>query len=303
MLYKAFYEFIRCETIHSPHTVVAYKRDLEQFRIFLTAELCLPSDDPCSVTFKHMRLWVASLSSQGLATTSILRKISALKSFYGYLERHHGLRVNPTRRLVAPKAPKPLPVFIPPADTARALDTFDTGSDEFTEVRNALILDMLYSTGMRQAELIGLLDSNINTSTGELKVLGKRNKERMIPFGSTLSDMIEHYRTLRSQIPGAEATDTFFLRPSGEPLYPYLVYRLVHDVLTDVGAASSRKSPHVLRHSFATDMLNNGADLTAVQRILGHESLETTQRYTHISYRELQQNYKLAHPRANKRKE
>ncbi|MDE6196851.1 MAG: tyrosine-type recombinase/integrase [Muribaculaceae bacterium] len=301
MLYNAFYDFIRCETIRSAHTVSAYKRDLEQFRRFLTAELCHADDDPRKASFADLRLWVASLASQGMATTTILRKLSALRAFYGYLVRHHGLEVNPTSRLVAPRAPKPLPVFIAPADTARTIAMMDAFSEDFVEARNALIVVMLYTTGMRVSELTGLRNGDIHVDGGELKVLGKRNKERIIPFGKELSDMICHYRTLREQVPFDAAADIFFVRPDGRPMYRQLIYPIVHDALSQAAAASSRKSPHVLRHSFATDMLNNGADLNAVQKLLGHESLATTQRYTHISYRELQQNYKLAHPRALKK--
>ena len=301
MLYEAFYDFIRCETTRSPHTVSAYRRDLEQFRHFLTAELCHASDNPMEASYADLRLWVASLSSQGLATTSVLRKMSALRAFYAYLVRHHGLEVNPASRLVAPRAPHALPVFVPPADTAKAIGMMNAFSSDFTEARNALIVVMLYSTGMRESELIGLKDVDVDTRRGELKVLGKRNKERIIPFGNELSDMISHYRTLRNETAGA--SEAFFVRPGGEPLYRALVYKVVRGSLTDAGVASSRRSPHVLRHSFATDMLNDGADLNAVQKLLGHQSLATTQRYTHISYRELQQNYKLAHPRAQKKGE
>lgn len=302
MLYDAFYDYIRCETIRSPHTVSAYKRDLEQFRRFLTAELCHADDNPMDATFSDLRLWVASLSSQGLATTSILRKMSSLRAFYAYLVRHHGLTVNPASRLVAPRLPHALPVFVPPGDTGRAISMMDAYSEDFTEARNALIVVMLYSTGMRESELVGLKDIDVDTHRGELKVLGKRNKERIIPFGAELREMIEYYRVLRDKIAGA-GVEAFFVRPGGEPLYRALVYKVVRQSLTDADVASARRSPHVLRHSFATDMLNDGADLNAVQKLLGHQSLATTQRYTHISYRELQQNYKLAHPRAQKKGE
>lgn len=301
MPYQAFNDFIRCETNHSPHTVLAYKRDLEQFRHFLTSELCHPDDDPAKASFADLRLWIASLSSQGMATTTLLRKISTLKTFYRWLVQHRGLSANPAARLVAPHAPHPLPRFIKPDDTDRAIAMLEPFSDDFDTARNGLILVMFYSTGMREAELIGLKNSNIDTAKGELKVLGKRNKERIIPFGDELREMITHYRTLRETVPFDKSADFFFVRKNGEELYPMLVYRVVRTELTEADVSSSKRSPHILRHSFATDMLNNGADLNAVQKLLGHESLETTQRYTHLSYREIQQNYKLAHPRAQKK--
>ncbi|MCM1068007.1 MAG: tyrosine-type recombinase/integrase [Muribaculaceae bacterium] len=300
MLYKAFYDFIRCETTHSPHTVAAYTRDLEQFRLFLTAELCHPDDDPRKASFADLRLWVASLASRGMAPSTVMRKMSALRALYSYLCRYKGLEANPAERLVAPKAPRMLPDFVQQDDTIRTLEMMNAYSEDFETARNALIMEMLYCTGMRESELTGLRDCEIDTRKGELKVLGKRNKERIIPFGPDLANMIEHYRTLRQKTAFDPTADTFFVRPDGRPLYRQLVYRVVNGALTEARVKSSKRSPHVLRHSFATDMLNNGADLCAVQKLLGHESLETTQRYTHLTYRELQQNYKLAHPRALK---
>ena len=160
---------------------------------------------------------------------------------------------------------------------------------------------MLYSTGMRRDELITLTDKNVDLAKDELKVLGKRDKERIIPFGKELKEAIRSYLRLRNQEVAMQC-DRFFVRQNGKELYPKLVYNVVRETLTESGVHSSRRSPHVLRHSFATDMLNNGAELTAVQHLLGHQSLATTQVYTHITYRELQNNYQLAHPRASKRK-
>ncbi len=159
---------------------------------------------------------------------------------------------------------------------------------------------MIYSTGLRCSEIQGLMDKDVDTARGELKVLGKRNKERIIPFGKELSDMITTYRKLRDGTVGSTCQNEFFVRESGEPLYRKLIYNVVHKALAG-NTVASRQSPHVLRHSFATDMLNNGADLYAVQQLLGHQSLATTQVYTHITYRELKQNYQQAHPRALKK--
>lgn len=298
MIYEDFYNFIRCETTVSAHTYDAYRRDLEQFRRFLTAELMHEDDNPCKASYADLRLWIASLASQHFATATILRKMSALRALYGYLIRYKGLEVNPAVRLVAPRAPHNLPDFVREEETERAIDALNADTDDFVTTRDALIVDMLYSTGIRESELIGLKNADVDTARCELKVLGKRNKERIVPFGAELKSMIEHYRTLRKEY--AADGDAFFVRQNGCPLYRMLVYRVVNTTLTDAGVNSSRRSPHVLRHSFATDMLNNGADLVAVQKLLGHASLETTQRYTHLTYRELQQNYKLAHPRAQK---
>ena len=174
----------------------------------------------------------------------------------------------------------------------------DIDMDDFEQVRNRLIVMMLYETGMRRAELIGLRDANVDTGKMELKVHGKRDKDRIIPFGTELAQWIDSYRRLRDQ--QAVGCDSFFVRPTGEPLYPMLVYRVVKELLSQAGV-SSKRSPHVLRHTFATAMLNNGASLNSVKELLGHESLATTQIYTHVTFSELKNNYKLAHPRALKK--
>ena len=189
----------------------------------------------------------------------------------------------------------------PAADDPTAADgeNSDEKAPTFTDVRNALILLMFYSTGMRLSELIGLQDADVDTRRGELKVLGKRNKERLIPFGTELSEAIGAYRLRRDAEGATSPTGRFFTRPDGSDLYPTLVQRLVKKELQG-NTRATRLSPHTLRHSFATDMLNNGADLRSVQKLLGHESLQTTQVYTHVTRSELQHNYKLAHPRAQK---
>lgn len=300
-MFESFYRYLAGEAARSPHTVAAYRRDVEDLRAFRKEELGLGDADPRTTTLAELRMWVASLAAKKLSTVSIVRKIQAVRAFFRYLNRRQGMEVNPAERLSTPRMPKDLPPFLRQEETMESIDRLDTACDDFTTVRDALILTMFYSTGMRAAELIGLRDDTVDTARGELKVLGKRNKERIIPFGTELSTMIEHYRTLRDDILCGETPVSFFVRPNGEPLYYQLVYRTVHAALE--GANASRRSPHVLRHSFATDMLNNGADLMAVQKLLGHASLATTQRYTHLSYKELQQNYKLAHPRAQKKEE
>ncbi|MDE6136087.1 MAG: tyrosine-type recombinase/integrase, partial [Muribaculaceae bacterium] len=194
--------------------------------------------------------------------------------------------------------PHPLPSFIRPDETATVLDAgFDP--DDFEAMRAHMVMLLLYATGMRASELTGLRDADVDTTRRELKVLGKRNKERIIPFAEEVKQTIEQYRAVRDRIVGF-TPEYFAVRPSGEPLYYGLLNRIVHSQL-DGSVHSAKRSPHVLRHSFATDMLNNGADLNAVQRLLGHASLATTQVYTHLSYRDLQNNYQLAHPRAQRK--
>lgn len=273
-------------------------RDLRQWADYATGGQ--PSQlDPMSVTSSDLRLWLGTLAKEGDTPRTIARKLSSLRAFFNFLVKRHGLALNPTADIHPPKAPKPLPVYIRPAETASILAD-DLDVTDFTAVRNRLMLLMFYSTGMRSSELQGLLDIDVNTHRGELKVLGKRSKERIIPFGPELSEMIGLYRSLRDTTVGGAPTREFFVRPTGEPLYRSLIYKVVHESL-EGRTVAARRSPHVLRHSFASDMLNNGADLFSVQQLLGHASLATTQVYTHITYQELKQNYQQAHPRAAKK--
>lgn len=284
----------------SAHTVKAYSDDLARFVAFCVSDN--PQNfDPNTVTPGDVRAWAAELAANGISARSIRRHISSLRAFYRFTARFHGLTHDPTAAVDLARPPQTLPRFITPEQTAEVLDNarHDTPDDDFTALRNELIVNMFYSTGMRAAELIALTDADVDVARGELKVLGKRNKERIIPFGDELTSLIDQYRRLRTATTGVNPTDTFFVRPDGQALYYGLVNRTVHAAL-DGNVSSTKRSPHVLRHSFATDMLNNGADLNAVQRLLGHASLATTQIYTHITYRELQHNYQQAHPRAKK---
>ncbi|MDE5901456.1 MAG: tyrosine-type recombinase/integrase [Muribaculaceae bacterium] len=293
-----FLNYIRCELGYSAHTVKAYESDIASFSGYLTGGN--PGEfEPESVTTADVRAFVAQLSADGASARTVRRRVSALRTFYTYLCRMNVLQVNPVERIVTARAPRQLPVFVR-TDEINAVIDDESGYDmaDFEDVRDRLILDMLYSTGIRCSELISLRDVNVDTGRCELKVLGKRNKERIVPFGAELREMIIHYRQLRpcGPVSGGE----FFTRSDGRPLYRKMVYNVVHSKL-DGRAHAARLSPHVLRHSFATDMLNNGADLKAVQELLGHSSLGTTQIYTHVTFRDLQQNYQLAHPRAQRK--
>lgn len=311
MLIQSFLTYIRCELSLSVHTVLSYSVDLRQFREFLTGipgpklpvdAGCPPPDDgfdPLTVTRSDIRQWLMTLAERGMAPRSLRRKLTAVSSFYAYLLRRGLVAENPARDVEMAKIPRPLPVNLRPAEVNRIIEEDKKTGEEgksFIGQRDSLIFLMLYSTGMRRAELIGLEDTAVDTARGELKVLGKRNKERIIPFGSELREAVESYRRMRDKTVGGPTTP-FFVRPDGSPLYPMLVERIVKKAMQG-RVHAGRLSPHVLRHSFASDMLNNGADLVAVQQLLGHESLATTQVYTHITYRELKQNYQLAHPRA-----
>lgn len=293
-LYDSFLQYIRCELNMSAHTVLSYSTDLKQWEEF-SVEVLGSEFDPFKADVNDLRMWVARLAARGISTRSIRRKIQTLRAFYRFLVKRRGATSNPAAELMPAPIHKTLPSVIRPDELSRVLDD-DVDDSDFKEVRNRLILNMLYSTGMRASELTALTDSHVDTYRHELKVLGKRNKERIIPFGNELAEMILNYRKIRP----ATAADSFFVNEEGAPIKYRDLLKIVHGEL-DGRVSASKRSPHALRHSFATDMLNGGADITAVQKLLGHASLATTQIYTHLSYTELLNNYQLAHPRAQKK--
>ncbi|MDE5812001.1 MAG: tyrosine-type recombinase/integrase [Muribaculaceae bacterium] len=296
ILLSEFKQYLTAELNSSPLTVEAYLRDIGQFAEFLLPDT--PGEfDPLKADSADIRAWIAELSRRKVERRSLRRKLQSLRALYRYLMRRRLTDVNPADKVSIAKPHDPLPRFIRSEETNSLLDG-EYDPNDFVEVRDHLVILMLYSTGMRRAELTGLLDRNVDTAAYQLKVLGKRNKERIIPFGQELAETIELYRQLRAEA-GLEFADEFFVRTGGLPFYPALVNRIVNNRLAG-NVSSEKRSPHTLRHSFATDMINNGADLNAVQQLLGHASLATTQIYTHISTRELLQNYRQAHPRARK---
>lgn len=295
----SFLTYIRCELNLSVHTVDAYRRDLNQWADFAT-DSHPEKLHPQSITTNDLRLWIASRSRQGDSPRTIKRKVQALRAFFHYMMKRKGMVENPAQELILAKTDRPLPVYVRQSETEKILDS-ELDTTDFIKVRDRLIIMLIYETGLRCSEVRQLEDADVNTQKGELKVLGKRNKERIIPFGRELSEMIDIYRHLKTQTIPTGSVKELLVRPNGEPLYRKLIYNVVHSEL-ETCTTCRRKSPHVLRHSFATDMLNNGADLHSVQQLLGHQSLATTQVYTHITYRELKQNYQLAHPRATKSK-
>lgn len=310
-LIEQFLDYLRLELNYSKLTVDAYRADLKAWVRFSTGDK--PQElNPMDVTTPDLRLWIASLAREGCSARTIRRKASALRAFFRFLMRRHGLASNPASGLTLAKIPKDLPVYIRPEDTARILDTpADTtgagdSAADFAEVRDRLIVDILYSTGIRCSELVGLLDVDADTAKGELKVLGKRNKERIIPIGPELQQSIDTYRRLRDASPATSISPSdreapLMVRDNGLPIYRRMVYTVVHRALSEGNVHAARLSPHVLRHSFATDMLNAGAPISSVQQLLGHASLASTQIYTHVTYSELKHNYQLAHPRALKK--
>jgi integrase/recombinase XerC len=248
-----------------------------------------------AVESTHLQQWVLFLMSGGLKPSSVSRKISTLKSFWRFLLRNGFATSNPVSGVLLPKSSKPLPSFFKDNEMLQALDeTFLAG--DFVSVRNHLIVFILYATGMRRAELLLLADDDFDLQAGTVKVTGKRNKQRIIPVGAELSDRIKHYIDIRNKEVGS-VPGHFFVRSNAKMLYPEMVYKIVQQFMLPFGSLP-KKSPHVLRHTFATGILNQGADIDAVKELLGHSSLAATQVYTHSTFDELYNIYKQAHPRA-----
>lgn len=297
MVIKDFERYLRNELNRSELTVGAYVADVAQFGDFLSGgktEL-FKADD---VTMSDVRLWVASLSASRLSARSIRRKVQSVRAFYRFLMRSGRCNSNPAMGFTLARQSKDIPVFVPQGEMAAMLDS-DNDNTSFNAVRDHLLLLMLYSTGMRCSEAQGLLDCDVDTRNRQLRVVGKRDKERVIPFGDELAAAVDDYRAARTAA-GADGDPHMFVRSNGKPLYRKLIYNVVRRAM-DGEVHASRHSPHVLRHSFATDMLNNGADLNAVKSLLGHSSLASTQIYTHVTFSDLQHNYQQAHPRALKK--
>lgn len=246
-----------------------------------------------------IRNYIVWLMDKKITPRSVGRKLSALRTFYKYLVKIGAISLSPVAMISKPKESKPLPSFVKQSDMAQLLDEVVGDQDDFVSLRNRLILDMLYQTGMRRAELLQLRDKDVDMQARTIKVTGKRNKQRIIPYGAKLQSSLERYLTARDRGVVGDI-QALFVRENGEPLYPMMVYRIVKGALMKVSTLS-RLSPHVLRHTFASAMLNNGAEMDSVKELLGHASLTSTQVYTHITFEELKHSYNQAHPRALKK--
>lgn len=290
---NAFLDYLRYERNYSDKTIVNYGSDICQFREFIQEEVEV--SEWASVNSQIVRSWIVSLMDKGYAATSVNRKLSSLRSFYKFLLRGNELEVDPLRKIVGPKNKKMLPSFLKEGEMDDLLDKVDFGKG-FVACRDRLIVEMFYATGIRLSELIGLNDVDVDVSGCLLKVTGKRHKQRLIPFGDELKESIIAYKEVKKEEVQAFSR-AFFVRLNGEPLYSGLVYSIVKRNLSKV-VTLKKRSPHVLRHTFATSMLNNEAELEAVKELLGHSSLSATEIYTHTTFEELKKVYKQAHPRS-----
>lgn len=289
----SFLQYLNAERGYSQHTMRAYCDDVAQFFAFFGEEPTPHS--VCKVTHRHVRAWLSALIAQGITPRSANRKLSSLRAFYRFLSKQDIVTTNPLSKVVAPKQSKRLPEFVPEPEMEKIYseDLFDSS---FVGQRNLLIVSFLYMSGIRRAELVGLTTGSINLKSSNLKVLGKGNKERIIPMLPELVSITEQYLKLRDEI-DMSSQKALFLTSKGEPIYPELVNRVVRQYLSLV-TTLDKKSPHVLRHSFATHLLNHGADLNAIKELLGHANLSATQVYTHSTFEKLKRNYNQAHPRA-----
>lgn len=293
MLINSFLDYLRYERNYSDMTIVVYGTDLAQFREFVQEKN--NSFNPVDIESSVVREWIVSLMDRGYTASSVNRKLSSLRSFYKFLLRRGEVTKDPLVKINGPKKKKPLPVFLKESDMERLLNETDFG-EGYKACRDKLIIEVFYSTGIRLSELIGLNDSDVDFSTSLIRVTGKRNKQRLIPFGDRLKEALREYISIRSEtVP--QKCEAFFVRENGERLYKDLVYNTVRRNLAKV-VTQKKRGAHVLRHTFATTMLNNDAELGAIKELLGHSSLATTEVYTHTTFEELKKVYKQAHPRA-----
>jgi integrase/recombinase XerC len=289
---ERFLAYIQFEKRYSAHTVTAYRSDLDQFFEYLLHHF--NTTDITEVNHAMIRSWLVFLMEQQITPRTVNRKLTALKSFYRFLLREGSIHQNPMRKINSPKTSKKLPLFIEKEKMDTLLDQFPA-ADGFSGIRDKLIIELFYATGMRLSELVNLTESDVDFHHDTIKVLGKRNKERLIPFtkkfGMQLKDYIFEKNKTHGEVP------FLFVTNKGKKIYPKMVYLIVHKHLGTV-TTLDKKSPHVLRHTFATHLLNNGAELNAVKELLGHANLSATQVYTHNTIEKLKKVYKQAHPRA-----
>ncbi|MBT5614716.1 MAG: tyrosine-type recombinase/integrase [Flavobacteriales bacterium] len=289
MLKNKFIKYLSAEKRFSEHTITSYSTDLDQFSIFLSEEYQI-SDEVSEISFQIIRSWIASLLEKGVSPRSVNRKISTLKTYFKFLIRENVISESPMLKIVAPKSKKRLPVFIEENQIEKLLNEveFDEG---FIGERDKLIIELFYVTGIRLSELINIKIFDINFSNSLIKVLGKRNKERLIPLSINIVNELQTF------VKKHNLNNYLFTNLGGTKVYTKLVYRVVKKYIGKISSVN-KKSPHILRHTFATHMLNNGADINAIKELLGHANLSATQVYTHNTIEKLKTVYKQAHPRA-----
>ncbi len=293
MMLQNFLDYLKLERNYSSHTIKAYQNDLTAFQEFCSHEFEVSS--LAEVGYPIIRSWILSLSKKGISNLSINRKVSSLKSFFKFLQKIGEIETNPLIGHKALKVQKKIQVPFSKKEILEVMDAIQ--GDDFESVRNRLVIEMLYATGIRRTELLHMKLSDIDFSENVIRILGKRNKERFVPILSTMLISIHNYLPLRNEL--AE-NDYLFVTSKGNKMYETLVYRIINSYFS-LASTKLKKSPHILRHSFATHLLNEGANLNSVKELLGHSSLASTQVYTKNSLESLKQMYNQAHPRSNKK--
>ena len=293
----SFLDYLQYQRRFSPHTLAAYRTDLKQFERYLSEVYAL--DDPAGATHHHIRSWLVSLLSQGLSDRSLRRKSSALRAFYRFFRKRGTVAQDPMQNVPRGNVPRQLPAVARRGELLALIEAGPAG-DSFSARRDHFILELLYSTGMRRSELLGLRPEDIDRAKGHIRVLGKGQKERLIPMGNWLLESLRDYLAARTEAFGEAANLPLLLTDKGRPLYPKKVYLIVKRYLAQLGTAE-QKSPHALRHAFATHLMEQGADLQAVKELLGHSSLAATEIYTRNTVERLRKTYQQAHPKARRK--
>jgi integrase/recombinase XerC len=299
---NGFFSYLQFEKRYSKHTVDAYRNDIKQFVAYTyQSEIPAADTDLTKITYRQVRSWVVHLMANKITAKSVNRKISSLKTYYKYLLKQGVIKKSPMQKIVSPKIPKYLPLFI----EEKAMDGIFNYMDEhypnsspeeqYILLRDKLIIEMLYGTGMRRSELLSVRDQDFDRNKKTVKILGKGNKERILPVSNKILSLLAAYVNQRNNVFGK--TQTLLLSNTGGKPYPRMVHNVVHRVLSK-NTSLTRNSPHVLRHTFATHLSNNGAELTAVKELLGHATLASTQVYTHNTIDKLKEIHRLAHPKA-----
>lgn len=302
MLLDQFQQYIKVEKQFSAHTIQAYELDLRQLADFLAVDYELDLFDSAHLprlTHKHLRAWMSALLEEGLKARSVSRKLSSAKRYFRFLQREGIIELNPAKRIKVPRFERKLPAFLKEQETEQLFDLLEF-PDSFEGKRDRAMLELLYGCGLRRSEIVGLRFTDLDTFNRSLRVRGKGNKDRIIPYGKHVDAALQAYMEA-AEAANLKQQNALFMRASGEDIYPKLLYRVVHKYLSQISSLQ-QKSPHVLRHTFATHLLDHGADLNAIKELLGHSSLAATQVYTHNSIGKLKKVFHQAHPRAQNHK-
>lgn len=292
---NSFLEYLSLEKQYSEHTATAYKKDLNSFKDFLIEEF--NQENLSEVHYNQIRSWIVYLVDLKVSNRTINRKVSSLRSFYKFLQKIHQIEINPLSKHKALKVEKKIQVPFSLKEINLAINELEM-DDDFTSIRNKLMVELFYSTGIRRIELINIKEQNISLSERTIKVLGKRNKDRFVPLLSSVIQTLKKYLELKKEF--SIGVEELFITEKGNKIYETLVYRVINSYFSKV-STKEKKSPHILRHSFATHLLNEGADLNSVKELLGHSSLASTQVYTHNSLNAIKKVYNQAHPKSNKK--